>query len=113
MHQAVAAGARIALQDFWLLVDGFYIWEFLTTLDLEWNVIRGRRPHRWTIWIYSLTRLATLAFVAVNILSFDAPIPINCQVTIGSQFILSYLFLATSSLMIVLRVIAIWGKNRL
>jgi hypothetical protein len=30
-----------------------YSWEFLTTLDLEWNVIRGRRPHRWTIWVSS------------------------------------------------------------
>jgi len=26
-------------------------WEFLTTLDYEWNVIRGRRLCRWTIWV--------------------------------------------------------------
>jgi hypothetical protein len=60
-------------QVFWLLVDGFYMcacsllgisplrcvasqlliysWEYFITLDLEWNVIRGRRPHRWTIWV--------------------------------------------------------------
>ena len=30
-----------------------YSWEYLITLDLEWNVIRGRRPHRWTIWVRS------------------------------------------------------------
>ena len=64
-----------APQAFWLLVDGFYMWacfllrispfrcvlshfliyswEFLSTLDLEWNVIRGHRPHRWTIWVSS------------------------------------------------------------
>jgi hypothetical protein len=24
-------------------------WEFATTLDYEWGVIRGRRPYRWTI----------------------------------------------------------------
>ncbi|KAI0274134.1 hypothetical protein BGY98DRAFT_96152 [Russula aff. rugulosa BPL654] len=111
-EQGVAPGTHFAFQDFWLLVDGFYIWEFLTTLDLEWDVIRGRRPHRWTIWIYSITRLATLTFVVINILSIGVPIPISCQVTIGSQFIVSYLALATSSLMIALRVIAIWGKNR-
>jgi len=23
-------------------------WEFVTTLDYEWNVIQGRRPYRWT-----------------------------------------------------------------
>src|SRR5258708_27145447 len=26
-------------------------WEFVITLDYEWNVIRGRRPYRWTIWV--------------------------------------------------------------
>ena len=26
-------------------------WEFFTTLDYEWNVVRGRRPYRWTIWV--------------------------------------------------------------
>src|SRR5579863_8526011 len=24
-------------------------WEFVTTIDYEWSVIRGRRPYRWTI----------------------------------------------------------------
>ena len=26
-------------------------WEYLTTLEYEWDVIRGRRPYRWTIWV--------------------------------------------------------------
>jgi hypothetical protein len=26
-------------------------WEFFTTLDFEWSVIRGNRPYRWTIWV--------------------------------------------------------------
>jgi hypothetical protein len=26
-------------------------WEFVTTLDYEWSVIRGHRPYRWTIWV--------------------------------------------------------------
>ena len=26
-------------------------WEFVTTLDYEWSVIRGQRPFRWTIWV--------------------------------------------------------------
>jgi len=24
-------------------------WEFVTTLDYEWSILRGRRPYRWTI----------------------------------------------------------------
>ncbi len=26
-------------------------WEFVTTLDYEWMVIRRHRPYRWTIWV--------------------------------------------------------------
>ena len=26
-------------------------WEFFTTLDYEWRVIRGGLPYRWTIWV--------------------------------------------------------------
>jgi hypothetical protein len=26
-------------------------WEFFTTLDYEWRVIRGHLPHRYTIWV--------------------------------------------------------------
>jgi hypothetical protein len=26
-------------------------WEFVTTLDYEWSVIRRRRPYRWTIGV--------------------------------------------------------------
>jgi hypothetical protein len=29
-------------------------WEFFTTLDYEWDVIRGHRPYRWTIWVCTL-----------------------------------------------------------
>ena len=31
-------------------------WEFVTTLDYEWDVLRGHRPFRWTIWVGSNTR---------------------------------------------------------
>ena len=26
-------------------------WEVVTTLDFEWDAIRGRRPYRWTMWV--------------------------------------------------------------
>jgi hypothetical protein len=39
-------------------------WEFFTTLDYEWDVIRGRRPYRWTIAVcnyeHLLSRLVAL-----------------------------------------------------
>ena len=26
-------------------------WEYFITLDLEWDVIRGHRPHGWSFWV--------------------------------------------------------------
>jgi hypothetical protein len=69
-----------AIVHFWHVVDGLYMyvslpglcafassiyvttqrrtsvlsWDFFTTLDYEWDVIRGRRPYRWTIWVCGL-----------------------------------------------------------
>jgi hypothetical protein len=85
-----------------------YRWEFVTTLDYEWKVIRGRIPYRWTIWvrsgqrfalasshmenflvdsafirqIYSLTRVAGLLGVLLSLVGADVMAPINCQVMV-------------------------------
>ena len=79
-------------------------WEFVTTLDYEWSVIRGQRPYRWTIWvrvfllgfcgpgpgtglvypvwqIYSTTRIFTLIAVILSLVIFDVTTArYNCEV---------------------------------
>ena len=49
-------------------------WEYVTTLDFEWDMIRGRRPYRWTIWVCCDRR-----FYACRYLSFEirADLPIR------------------------------------
>ncbi|KAH9977433.1 hypothetical protein BJV74DRAFT_953545 [Russula compacta] len=88
---------------FWNVIDGLFIWEFLITLGYEWSVIRGHRPYRWTIWIYSVSRVATLAAVALNLVTISTTTPINCQAIIVPQFTFAYLALASASFLIVLR----------
>ncbi|KAI0275777.1 hypothetical protein BGY98DRAFT_990556, partial [Russula aff. rugulosa BPL654] len=110
---AVVAGDIAVLKKFLCLVDGFFIWEFMTTLGYEWDIIQKRLRYRWSIWIYSLTRVATFVMVAINVFNLDATTPINCQFTMVSQFVLAYLALVCSSFLIVLRIIAIWDKNKI
>jgi hypothetical protein len=67
------------------------------TLDYELNVIRGRRPHGWSIWVrdldtffrlglncpigrYTLSRVTTLLAVVLNFVEFNTKTQINCQV---------------------------------
>jgi len=103
------AGAVVKL---WHAVDGLFIWEFFTTLDYEWSVIQGRRPYRWTIWIYSLTRVATLLAVILNIIGFDSTTPINCQAWVTFELAFAYVAFAGASLLIVFRIFAIWNRNK-
>jgi hypothetical protein len=55
-------------------------WEFVTTLDYEWKVIQGRITYRWTIWVYSRTRVATLVDVILVIIRLDTTKLYHCQV---------------------------------
>ena len=48
-------------------------WEFVTTLDYEWSVIRKHRPFRWTIWV-GISALFLLGFVAqARVLDYSFP----------------------------------------
>jgi hypothetical protein len=101
-----------SLVKLWHVLDGVFIWEFFTTLYFEWDVIRGRRPYRWTIWIYSLTRVATLLAIILNMIGFNTTTPMHCQVWVTFQFLFSYIAFAAASFLVVLRVIAIWNTEK-
>jgi hypothetical protein len=87
-----------------------FSWEFFTTLDYEWRVIRGNLPHRWTIWvrndkhliwvssatqehradlliqqIYLFARVAGLVSVILTTVGLDCRAHINCQVSTVSS----------------------------
>ena len=47
------------------VIQTFFLssWEFVTTLDYEWRVIRGRLPYRWSIWVRNDWRLTLVSLV--------------------------------------------------
>ncbi|KAF8264183.1 hypothetical protein EI94DRAFT_510321 [Lactarius quietus] len=120
----------LAAVKLWHVLEGIFIWEFFVSLDYEWSIIRGHRS------IYSLTRLNTLMAAVLNMVGIDSSTSINCQVRIISpgfpyaqanlelpfkSYGLSLnLCLATrlswavlSEILIVLRIIVIWNRNRM
>jgi hypothetical protein len=83
-------------------------WEFVTTLDYEWSVIRRHRPYRWTIWvrinalflfglstglvypvwqIYSTTRISVLVAVPLTLVGLNVTARYNCDVHMSICFI--------------------------
>jgi len=93
--------------------DGVFIWEFLTSLKFDWEHLTGRRKFRWSYVLYGLSRLGGLGLVICNFVGFDATHEINCQSWIVWTLILGYTSFACASLLMALRVIAIWGMNRI
>ena len=71
--------STVALSKIWHAVAGLYLcvshnvsninnnfissWEFVTTLDYEWSVIRGRCVYGWTRWVCSDDARFLLGFV--------------------------------------------------
>ncbi|KAF8504745.1 hypothetical protein F5888DRAFT_1886812 [Russula emetica] len=110
---------NLAASKIWHAVAGLYFWEFVTTLDFEWSVIRGHRPFRWTIWIYSTTRIFTLISVILALVGVDVTGRYNCEVCHDPKvravflFFSGYLAIACASLLIVLRILAIWNKKKI
>ncbi len=67
-------------------------WEFVITLEYEWNVIRGRRPYRWPILVCNHSSFSVcsatfsaklIACVIVALLSYPCGHPRGC----GSKYI--------------------------
>ncbi|KAF8504759.1 hypothetical protein F5888DRAFT_781973 [Russula emetica] len=104
---------NLAVSKIWHAVAGLYFWEFVTTLDFEWSVIQRHRPFRWTIWIYTTTRISTLIAVILFLVGVNVTGRYNCEVETVFQLIFGYLAIACASLLIVLRILAIWNKKKI
>ncbi|KAI0270662.1 hypothetical protein BC834DRAFT_525283 [Gloeopeniophorella convolvens] len=91
---------------------GLYIWEFLSTLDFEWEFAMGRRRYRWSIWVYSVGRLTTLLAIATNFILLDAQSQVNCQFWYTGTLVFMHVSFACASALVLLRVLAVWLWNR-
>ncbi|VDB92359.1 unnamed protein product [Peniophora sp. CBMAI 1063] len=90
---------------------GCAIWEYISNFDYEWDVLRGTRPYRWTIWVYSWCRLSMLVGFLLLIAAMDGWSSRHCTAIYALAMATSYASLALASLLIVLRIVAIWEKQ--
>ncbi|KAH9046061.1 hypothetical protein EDB84DRAFT_1558613 [Lactarius hengduanensis] len=93
------------------VVGGIYIWEFVTSLWFEWQIITGRRSYRWSIWLYSGCRLSALFAIITLFVGFNVTTPINCRAWLVFVFFFAYSAFVFASALIVLRIVAIWERN--
>ncbi|KAI0248155.1 hypothetical protein BJV78DRAFT_839949 [Lactifluus subvellereus] len=94
------------------VIAGIYIWETVFTAGFELDVLRGKRPYRWSIWLYLGTRYTALVTFILTLIGEDGG-KVSCQPFTIADAVLTYASWAFASLTIVLRVIAIWNRQRI
>jgi len=90
---------------------GIYLWEWVSTVQFEWEVLTGRRRFRWSFVAYELCRTLCLASIITMLAGFNLTHYFNCEAWFRAVLIFSYFCIAFSSLLILLRGVAIWGRS--
>ncbi|KAH9962779.1 hypothetical protein BGW80DRAFT_857527 [Lactifluus volemus] len=92
------------------ILAGIYIWEVVVTAGFELDVLRGKLPYRPTIWLYLGTRYTALFTFIVFLIRADGTTRVSCRFAILDDALV-YASWSCASLLIALRVIAIWDRN--
>ncbi|KAI0270471.1 hypothetical protein BC834DRAFT_861584 [Gloeopeniophorella convolvens] len=93
------------------VVDGIYIWEYFTQLWFEWEIATRRRPWKWTMLVYIITRLSALGGVCAELIGFNLTHEFNCHGWLLAVLITSYISFALNSFLILIRTVAVWNRN--
>ncbi|KAH9159685.1 hypothetical protein EDB89DRAFT_1083588 [Lactarius sanguifluus] len=103
---AVVKAEFAALVKFFHAMGGVLIWEFLVNLGFDYSFFTGKRKFRSSFLLYLGARWFPLFAVAGILVGFDSANRIDCQT-------FSHLSFAFASALIVLRIAAIWGLNKI
>ncbi|KAG8789040.1 hypothetical protein FRC16_001272, partial [Serendipita sp. 398] len=95
-----------------LVLLGIFFWEILVTSPFDWSIITGKRKFRWPMIAYFISRVAVglhLMAIAVNSQGTEV-IPCDNQVWILK--ITDAIAIWSSSILLILRTLAVWASDR-
>jgi len=91
------------------IVAGIYIWEFVLTFNYDYSVITGKRKFTSTFPLYLACRWSALLSILVQL---HIPPGLDCQTFVVGVFAFGYLSFLFASALILLRVYALWERNK-
>jgi len=90
---------------------GVYVWEWVLSLDFDWQYISGSKQFRWPLVFYFLNRYCLLfALVGITI-ALNVTTRIDCQVLYTFNSLFGQASIGLASINLSLRTIAIWSKR--
>ncbi|KZV76780.1 hypothetical protein PENSPDRAFT_343369 [Peniophora sp. CONT] len=89
---------------------GCAVWESVSHLYYEWDTYRGKRPYRWTIWVYTCCRLSMIFAFMFDAIAMDGGTQ-HCTAVYMAAFASGYTSMGLASLLLVLRIAAVWQRH--
>ncbi|KAH8980778.1 hypothetical protein EDB92DRAFT_2107125 [Lactarius akahatsu] len=109
----VITAEYFALIKLYHAIWGALIWEFVVNIGFEYSVFTGKRKFRLSFLLYLAARWCPLFCVITILVGFDPVNQVNCQAFVIFVFLFSHLSLACAEALIVMRIAAIWGLNKI
>ncbi|KAI9436306.1 hypothetical protein H4582DRAFT_467537 [Lactarius indigo] len=110
---AVVTAEYLALLKLYHAIWGVLIWEFVVNIGFEFAVFTGKRKFRSSFLLYLGARWCPLFCIIAVLVGVDPVNRVNCQAVVIFVFLFSHLSLACAEALIVLRIAAIWGLNKI
>ncbi|KAJ3503300.1 hypothetical protein NLJ89_g8494 [Agrocybe chaxingu] len=97
---------------FTMVLTGVALWDVLSTLWFEWQILTGKRKWKWPMTIYFIARFAMLSHIFAITINRNALSEVPCkELTFMSKFC-DAVGTCASSLILVLRTRAVWHRDR-
>jgi len=111
-NSAVQAKEYRSFDLFIHILVGAYLWEYVRYISFDFQHLYESGGYtRWPKYIYFASRNVVLAHSILEIATYDFTHENNCQFVIKSGMVTLLLGVTLSSILIGIRVIAIWNKD--
>lgn len=90
---------------------GLYIWEWVISLDFDWQYISGKKRFRWPMFFYFLNRYCLLfALIGISI-ALNVTTEVNCQGLYTFNQCFGNAAIGLASINLSLRTMAVWTRR--
>jgi len=90
---------------------GIYAYEWLISLDFEWDIITGRKRFRWPLVFYFANRYLLLFALIGIVIALDTTTEINCQALYLFNQLAGNAAVGLASINLSIRTMAVWSQN--
>ncbi|KAF9528712.1 hypothetical protein CPB83DRAFT_875912 [Crepidotus variabilis] len=90
---------------------GVYIWEWVVSIDFDWEYISGRRKFRWPMIFYFLNRYCLLFALVGIAIALNVTEEIDCQALYTFNQCFGNAAIGLASINLSLRTMAVWSRK--